>query len=115
MEENTNEVIKEKTINLGEKIRISGFQSEEGSTMVIVKKMVGNYVKSIMDNHEEFQDITINLKKIHQHEEKGESKGGKNEVHVKVNSGKIFTSEVTDFNLFVAIDKVFKKIISEME
>lgn len=99
-------------INLGDKITLSGFSGEEGSTMIVVKKMVGNYVKRIMDelNHD-FQGVGVSLKKIHQHPD---GKGGKNEIHIKVNAGRVFTSEVIDFNLFVAIDKAFKKAIAEI-
>jgi ribosome-associated translation inhibitor RaiA len=101
--------MEEKTISLGEKINLSGFQDEESSTMVIIKKMVGNYVKKIAEGVDNFQDISVRLKKIHQHE----GKGGKSEVHVKLNTGKVYTSEVVDFNLFVALDKAFKKVMAE--
>ena len=101
-------------INLGEFITLKGFHDEDGSTMVIVRKMVGSYVKKIMDTIEDFQDITVTLKRIHGHEKDGKVVGGKTEVHIKLNAGKVYTTENTDFNLFVSLDKSFKKIIAEI-
>jgi ribosome-associated translation inhibitor RaiA len=101
-------------INLGDVITLKGFNEEEGSTMIIVKKMVGSYIKKIMDDHREFQESIVTLKRIHEHQEKGEAKGGKSEVHVKINAGRVFAAENTDFNLFVALDKAFKKVSAEM-
>ncbi|MFT4326757.1 MAG: hypothetical protein ACMXYK_04605 [Candidatus Woesearchaeota archaeon] len=102
-------VMEDKAIQLGETITLTGFGSEDGSTMVVVKKMVGNYVKKLADTIDGFQNIAITLKKIHQHE----GKGGKNEIHVRMNASKLYTSEVTEFNLFVGLDKCFKKIVAE--
>ncbi len=101
-------------INLGELITLKGFNDEDGSTLVIVKKMVGSYIKKIMDDKESFQNATVTLKKVHGHLEKGQIKGGKSEVHIKINAGKVYTSEVTDFNLFFALDKAFKKVSAEI-
>jgi ribosome-associated translation inhibitor RaiA len=99
-------------INLGEFITLKGFADEEGSTMVVVKKMVGSYVKKIMEDIESFQDATITLKRIHGHEKEGKVVGGKSEVHVKLSAGKVSAAEFTDFNIFVALDKAFKKAIA---
>lgn len=101
-------------INLGDVITLKGFSEEEGSTMVVVKKMVGSYVKKIMDDLESFQDATVTLKRIHGHEEDGEVKGGKSEVHVKLAAGRVYAAEFTDYNIFVALDKAFKKAIAEV-
>jgi len=100
-------------INLGEFITLKGFHEEDGSTMVAVKKIVGSYVKKIMDTLESFQDITVTLKRVHGHEKDGKIVGGKYEIHIKVNAGKVFTAENTEHNLFVTLDKTFKKIIAE--
>ncbi|MGM5484204.1 MAG: hypothetical protein ACQER9_04800 [Nanobdellota archaeon] len=112
MEENNSEETKQ--MNLGDKIVLKGFNEEAGSNMIIVKKIVGNHVKKIMDSNDSFKNIEISLKKVHAHEENGK-KEGKNELHVKVEADKMYNSEVVDFNLFVAVDKAMKKIFSEMK
>lgn len=102
-------------INLGEKITLKGFQEEEGSTMIVIKKMVGNYVKKIMDESNDLRRVSISLKKVHKHPDgTGKSTGGKNEVHVKLEADKMHTSEVVDHNLFVALDKAFKKVMASL-
>lgn len=99
-------------INLGEFITLKGFQEEDGSTLVVVKKMVGSYVKKIMEDLTDFQDAKVTLKRIHGYEKGGVVMGGKSEVHVKISAGKVYAAEFTDFNLFVALDKSFKKAIA---
>lgn len=98
-------------INLGDKIVLKGFSDEEGSTMIIIKKMVGNYVKKIMDEIEGFNQASVTLKKVHSHkDESGNQVGGKNEIHIMIDAGKVKSVEVTEHNLFIGIDKAFKKI-----
>lgn len=103
-------------ISLGDKIILSGFSDEDGSTMIAVKKIVGNYVKKIMDDHEDFQNLSVKSKKVHSHPGKdGKPEGGKYELHINANLGKAYASEVVDYNLFVGLDKAFKKVMAEMD
>lgn len=95
------------TIQLGDKISLAGFKDEDSSTMIVVKKMIGNHVKKIMEDMPNFQNIHITLKKVHQHPD---GEGGKNEIHVKLTGDKVYATEVVDFNLFVGLDKALKKI-----
>ncbi|MBD3259811.1 hypothetical protein GF371_04255, partial [Candidatus Woesearchaeota archaeon] len=43
------------TIKLGGNIELSGFRDLDGGTMVILKKIVGNYVRKLSDNSEKFE------------------------------------------------------------
>jgi ribosome-associated translation inhibitor RaiA len=103
----------DKLIDLDKKISLIGFSDENDATMVIVKKMVDNHVRKVIDGTFKFQSIAVSMKKIHQH---ADSKGGKVEIHVKLNDGgKLYTASVVDFDLYVAIDSVFKKIATELK
>ncbi|MEK6904097.1 MAG: hypothetical protein AABW87_00725 [Nanoarchaeota archaeon] len=93
-------------IELGGNIRLSGFKELEPAMLIVVKKMVGNYTKKISERVKGFQDININLKKIHEKN---------HEIQVKLNAEKVYNSEVTDHNLFFALDKALGKIMNEVE
>lgn len=96
-------------IQLGDRISLSGFKEEDGSTMVVVRKMVGNHVKRLMEDVPNFQKIELTLKKVHRHPD---GTGGKNEIHVKLIADNVHATEVTDFNLFVGLDKALRKVAS---
>lgn len=92
-------------IELGGNIRLSGFKELEPAMLIVVKKMVGNYTKKISERVKDFQDININLKKVHEKN---------HEIQIKLNADKIYNSEVADYNLFFALDKALGKIMSEV-
>ena len=94
-------------IELGGNIKLDGFNSVDIPTLIVVKKMVGNYAKKISDNVVPVHELIINLKEI----------DNQNRV-VKLNatlvSGeKKFDSEVNEINLFFAIDKALQQIMKE--
>lgn len=98
-------------IELGGNIELSGFKEVDGGSMIILKKMVGNYVKRMNEIAEKFEKLSINMKAVHEKE-----KGEKYEIHAKLmNNGKAVTSEVTDRNLFFTIDKALSKIVSGIQ
>ena len=96
----------EDNVELGGHIQLSGFKDIDSASMVIVKKMIGNYARKMSDNSSTFEKLHITMKPVHATE-----KSEKYEVHAHmIDSGKPYVSEVTDRNLFVAIDLVLKKI-----
>ena len=98
-------------IKLGGSIELSGFRSIDSSSMIVIKKIIGNYVKRITELTKKLEKLHITLKPIHERE-----KSEKYEVHAKIiDGGKVYASEITDRNLFVAIDGVLKKIINELD
>ena len=97
-------------IELGGNIKLSGFNELEPAMLVVVKKMVGNYCKKMTDHATNFKELNLNLKQVHKTE-----KNSKYEVHAKLDADKMYTSEVIDFNLFFAIDKVLSKIMHEIK
>ena len=97
----------EDKIELGGNINLVGFKDIEPGMLVVVKKIVGNMVKKIQDHHENFQKITVSLKPVH--ESKHELK-----THIIINN-KDYNSEITDFNLFFALNESLEKILNQIE
>jgi len=96
------------TIQLGGNIELVGFKELDGGSMVIVKKMVGNHVRKMTDMATNFEKLTLTLKQVH-------GSNGKFEINAKViDNGRPVTSEVTDFNLFMTLDKALTKVGNSM-
>jgi len=97
-------------ITLGTKMELSGFGDFDSSTKIIIRKLVGNQVKKINDSLGDFDRLSLHLKEVHKTE-----KNQKYQLFGKMEmQGKIYTSEVTDFNLFFALSKVLDKLKEEI-
>src|SRR3989338_3206118 len=98
------------TMQLGGNIELSGFSSVDGASMIVIKKIVGNYGKHLSEISGNFEKLSLSMKPVN---EPGENK--KFEVHGKlINNGKPFASEVIERNIFVAVDSALKKIVSQL-
>ncbi len=96
-------------IELGGNITLVGFTDLEPAKLIVIKKLVGNYARRMSNSVQNFENLTVTLKSIH-----GED--GKVELHSKLMAGgNHITSEVTDFNLFYALDKSLNKIINSLD
>lgn len=97
-------------IELGGNIELVGFKEFDYSEMVVIKKIVGNYAKKMSETCRKFERLTITCKNVHKQED-----NEKYEVHGKVvDNGKIFASEDTEKNFYVALDNVLKKLLVEI-
>ena len=97
------------TQQLGGNIELSGFREIDNGTSVVVKKIIGNHVHRFLDICPHFEKISITLKPIH-----GNDPTKKVELHAKLFcKGKMFSSEITDNNLFITLDKLLKKLENE--
>ena len=93
---------------LGGDIALVGFNILEPAELVIVKKMVGTYVKK-MGNHGDYKEMRLTLQQ-HPH-----GKTFKHEVSgLAIFSEGRFNSNVTDWNLYSAISQVCEKIMQEV-
>lgn len=96
-------------IELGGNIKLVGFKELEPAKLIVVKKMVGNYARHIHDKMSAFEELSLHLKEIHntdnQKNQKYEIKG-----KLVINSNP-YNAEVSDYNLFFALDKVLNKIV----
>ena len=96
-------------MQLGGNIELSGFRDIDGASMVVLKKIVGNYARRMSDLSR-FEKLHVTMKPVHETE-----KSEKYEIHAKLTrNGKPFVSEVVERNLFVAVDNALKKIVNEL-
>ena len=96
---------------LWEKVHLAGFHEVDSSTMAVLKKIIGNHARRILELAKNMQEIHITLKPIHQRE-----KSEKYEIHAKViDNGKAYLSKVTERNLLAALDNALNKLINEMD
>ena len=97
----------ENSITLGGNIELSGFSNLDGGQIIVLKKIIGNYVNRIGTITSNFEKLNMTMKSVH---------GNQFELHAKVlDNGKPITASLTDRNLFVGIDSVLKKIINEVK
>lgn len=95
-------------IMLGGNIELVGFKEMDGGSMIILKKMIGNHVRKLSDVSKNFEKLTVHMKKVG---------GGDNkfEINIKMlDNGTAYTTEVTDFNLFITLNKAMEKIQSQI-
>lgn len=98
-------------VELGGNIELKGFSELDGASMVVVKKIVGNYAKKFSEKCKKFEKLSVTLKKVHKRE-----KSEKYELHAKVSDGgKDYNAEITDRNLFFVLDSVLKKVEKEIK
>ena len=97
--------------NLSDGVQLTGFRDIDSSSMVVVKKIVGNYARRFSELADKMETLHVTLKPIHQRE-----KSEKYEIHAKlIDNGKVYASEIVDRNLFVAVDDVLKKLANELD
>lgn len=98
-------------LQLGGNIELSGFNQLEPGSMVILKKIIGNYARRFSEQCDSFEKLALCIKKVHDTES-----SKKFEVHGMVmDKGKTYTSEITDRNVFIVVDSVLKKIGNEIK
>jgi hypothetical protein len=88
------------TVELGELITLNGF-SEEPSEMVIIKKLVGNHVKYLTEHLPDVSRLELTQR----------GNGSKVTIHGSLKwDEKDVEAEVTDSNLFFALDGCLKQL-----
>ena len=96
----------DESVQLGGNIELSGFRDIDGASMVVLKKIIGNYGRRFSEIATKFEKLHVTMKPVHETE-----KSEKYEIHAKLlNDGKPFVSEVVERNLFIAVDTALKKI-----
>ncbi len=100
----------DESMQLGGNIELSGFGDIDGASMVVLKKIIGNYGRRLTEISDKFESLKVTMKPIHETE-----KSEKYEIHAQLMAdGKPFVSEVVERNLFVAVDSALKKIENEI-
>ncbi len=93
-------------MHLGDKIVLTGFKDLDRNEMVVVRKMVGTYVKKYIELDEGFQNLKLRLKTTHEREQ---SVIFELDGNYTSDSNKFDVSE-SNRNLFMVLDSVLKKI-----
>lgn len=93
-------------IELGGNIKLTGFKELDPGSLMVIKKIVGNYGKKFEGLCEKFEDLSVTLKEVHKTEA-----SEKFELNAKLNdNGKTYASSVVDRNLYFAFDSAMKKL-----
>ena len=101
----------EESHKLGGNIELAGFRDIDSSSMVVLKKNIGNHVNRITELTKKMELLHITLKPVHERE-----KSEKYDIHAKViDDGKVYVSHATERNLFVAVDNALKKLVNELD
>ena len=97
-------------MQLGGNIVLTGFKELDNGSLLILRKIIGNYARRMSDNSKGFEKLSLTLKHIHEVE-----KNKKFELHAKaIDSGNLHTAECTDKNVFIAVDTALKKVSTSM-
>lgn len=96
-------------IELGGNIKLDGFNSVDPPTIIVVKKMIGNYAKKISDNITQVDELLIDLKESDM----------ENKIFILnatlTSEEEKFDSEVQDINLFFALDRAMQEIMKKAQ
>lgn len=93
--------MQEKMMKLGGNIVLEGCDNLEPATLIVLKKMVGNYARKISDK-QVFDELKINL----------ENNPGKYKLEaVLERAGDKNVKTAEDSNLFFALDNALKELI----
>lgn len=90
-------------IELGGNIKLDGFSSIDPSTLIVVKKIVGNYAKRMQREAFPFQELSLHLNNAQE----------PLTLHAKLKGKKEWSAHASDRNLFFAIDKALSSLIGE--
>lgn len=95
-------------LKLGGNIALAGF-SLEPIEMIVVKKIIGHYVKKISEKID-YHDVKITLK------EKAKAKSFLHEVNVSAKTSKgILAANSINNNLYTALSEALEKVYSQAE
>ncbi len=91
------------SMELGGNIILTGFKDVPKSDMIVLKKIVGNYVRKFRDKMKDYEGLRITLKPLHggkSYQLNGELVGAKER----------YNAETENRNLFVGVDELLKKL-----
>ena len=90
------------TMKLGGNIELKGFNEVEPAQLVVVKKMVGSYVRKITDSGVTPDNVTV------------AKEGDKCSITVKTKDKEVKTEE-TNSNVFFCLDKVLAEVLTNLK
>ncbi len=93
-------------LELGGHIKLNGFHNVDPPSMIVIKKIVGNYVKRFQEEAPSFQELLLDL---------ADPSKENIRIYAQLTGAKTCEAEVSDVNLFFAIDKVLFQIMNEVK
>ena len=91
-------------IELGGGIFLENFEELEPGKLIVVKKVVGNYTKTISEKAKDFKKITVSL-----------SKPDDYKIEIKLETAIDLETDAEDKNLFFALDKALSDIVDKID
>lgn len=91
-------------MQLGGNIELSGFKDIERGEMVVLKKIVGNYAKTMSEKNTSFNKLKISMTK----------KENNFQINAEMTADKTYATEGTGNNLFIALDSALKKVVNQL-
>lgn len=89
------------TQQLGGNIELAGFQKLDGGTMIVLKKIIGNYARKFSDKLNGIDKLSLKVQQA----------GEQYELHCRLVAGnKNITVSHSDHNLFFLVDQALKKV-----
>ncbi len=91
------------SMELGGNIILTGFKDVPRNDMIVLKKIVGNYVRKVREKIKDYEALRITLKSLH---------GGKSyHLNGELAGAKVkYNAETENRNLFVGVDELLKKL-----
>ena len=87
-------------IELGGNIKLDGFSDVDPSTLIVIKKLVGNYARRVQERVCKFDELVLERRL-----------GSEVTLHARVRGEKDLVAEASDQNLFFAMEKVFSSLM----
>lgn len=98
-------------IELGGNITLVGFKELNNAEFVVIKKVVGNYARKFSERFN-LNNLTISMKPVH----KTTEEPSKFELKAKLDlNGTIYNSEFVEYNLFMGVDNLLKKLEAQLD
>ncbi len=97
------------TMKLGGNIELNGFSKLDGGTMVILKKIVGNHARHLLDIGSRFEKLSLTMN-VPKEVEKANDRSMYDIQGVFTEGQKEYSFESKASNLFVAVDDVMKNM-----
>ena len=94
----------EDIIQLGGNIELIGFKELDMAKMVVLKKMVGSYAKTMSEKKSDFSKLKVT----------GAKEGDNLKINAEMTADKAYSGEETGTNLFVILDSALKKVINQI-
>lgn len=102
------------TLKLGGNIELNGFSNLDGGTMVILKKIIGNHARNLLNKCNNFEKLSLTIN-VPNEIEKATNKTLFELKGTIIKDHKEFVFESADQNLFFAVDDVMKNLEKDLQ